>query len=194
MAKTHTPNLAPNGRYRVIIGGRTFWCGKDKDLAFKLTKALDFAWDHEQFMSQGKKAWSEKSITTAYNLVGLTPPASVSNLQPPTPPPPCPPQPSSAPPSHPPLIQQHVFQPAFHSRDITFYRGLELYVKMRLDKQFVTKTIRRAGEDSEEYVEAIKHHLPDMPLHSIDAHAQKQLTDILISRPPHRKTGESLWM
>ncbi len=47
MARRHTPNLGPNGRYRVIIGGRSFWCGKDHAAAVKLTNALDLLLDSE---------------------------------------------------------------------------------------------------------------------------------------------------
>jgi hypothetical protein len=181
MARRHTPNLAPNGRYMVIIGGRSFWCGKDHAAAVKLTNALDLLWDSEVATSDGKKCWSNKSIAEAYIRVGMTPPASV-NMQ----------QPVMA---QAVIIQTPVpltlgprFRPAFQPREISFHDALGIYVEMRLAK----RTIRRAGEDSEQIIGSLKHHLADMPLQDIDAAVHRILTDKIINLPPNRTTGKPI--
>jgi hypothetical protein len=183
MAKEHKPNLAPNGRYRVIINYRTFWCGKDKSQAEKLVRALETAWDNEKATdADGKKCWSDRSITNAYTMVGLTPPASVSTQPAAQPTPAAPQQPLS------PITNLPQFRPAFQPREISFHQALDLYVKMRLKIQ----TIRRAGEDSESYVGSIKHNLKDMPLHSIDAAHQQTIRETILALPPNRINGEPI--
>lgn len=77
MAKTHTPKIAPNGRYRVNIGGRNFWLGKDQQVAIKVTNYLTLAWQNETTTdAQGKKTWSDKQIEWAFNGCGLNPPTN----------------------------------------------------------------------------------------------------------------------
>ena len=183
MSKRHVPYFDKlKSRWRVEIGGRNFWCGKDQATAIKLTNALDSFWETEIVGVNGKKSWSNQSIVEAYNRVGMTPPASV-NLQ----------QPAMAQAAiiQPPPVALTLgprFRPAFQPREISFHDALDVYVEMRLAK----RTIRRPGEDSEQIIGSLKHHLADMPLQDIDAAVHRILTDKIINLPPNRTTGKPI--
>ena len=136
MSKRHVPYLDRlKSRWRVEIGGRNFWCGKDQATATKLTNALDSLWEIEIVGVPGKKSWSNKSVVDAYNRVGMTPPASVS-MQPPVMAQAAVVQPTSIA-----RTLELQFRPAFQPRELSFHDGLDLFVKMRLAVRLISRLV-----------------------------------------------------
>jgi integrase len=176
MAKSHVPYLGKNGRYRVEIGGRNFWLGKDQQTALKLTSTLDAFWVNEKHQNaQGKKCWSDGNIAAAFNLVGLRPPVMseprtrviVNAVQPTTN-----------------NLRQNI-----PSREVSFHQALDLYSSYRL----ADKTIgEHTSADSESIVKSLKRNLPDQPLHNIDGAALGSIRDTLLARPPRVTDGKPI--
>jgi integrase len=168
MSKRHLPYLGANGRFRVEIGAKNFWLGKERDQANKVTAALDVAWASETNKNaEGKKCWSQANIDAAFSLVGVQTPTRIVKVANTT--------------------TNSTNEPkASNGR---FHNALDLWAQYRRGN----KRLRdHTGEDSESIVKSLKRVLPDMALNAIDGAALQRFSDAIIARPPRLKDGQSI--